>query len=330
MIKEHDFAPFIRILGKGPHLSRALTEQESYDAADMIMQGNVLKEQLTAYLCLLRVKTETIDEMAGFIRAVKDHLEVPDISNAIDLDWPSYAGKSRRLPYFLISALLLAQSGVKILIHGAENHTAGRLYTRETLEYLGVKQAKSLKEAQTIIAKDNIAFIDIGGLSPILKDILSLKSILGLRNPVHSISRALNPFNAPYQILSVAHNHYLDLHRDTAQRLKQPNMIVFKGEGGEAEVRPDKTCHIYGIADHKCFEESWSTSWSGPSPEKKDHLDPRDLKKLWDGDYQDDFAASVIIATSALILKMLGRVQDQQGAYDYAKQIWHNHLDKTL
>ena len=113
---EHPFAPYVRILGKGRHGSRSLTEAEAEQALAMILEGNVDRLQLGAFLMLMRVKEETPAEVAGFVRAARRFLSVPTDLRA-DLDWSSYAGKRRHLPWFLLSALLLAENGVRVFMH---------------------------------------------------------------------------------------------------------------------------------------------------------------------------------------------------------------------
>ena len=87
----HPFARFIAVLGRGKSLTRALTLAEAEDAMAMILAGRARPEQIGAFLMLLRVKEETGDEIAGFVRAVRATLPAPAIR--ADLDWPSYAGK---------------------------------------------------------------------------------------------------------------------------------------------------------------------------------------------------------------------------------------------
>jgi anthranilate phosphoribosyltransferase len=83
---EHPFAHYVRILGKGPNLSRSLTQDEARAAVGMILEGAVEPVQLGAFLCLLRVKTETPEEVAGFALAIRDRLSPPADMPAIDLD----------------------------------------------------------------------------------------------------------------------------------------------------------------------------------------------------------------------------------------------------
>ena len=80
----------------------------------MILAGRVLPEQLGAFLMLLRVKEESPEEIAGFVRAARASMRPPAGAPHVDLDWSSYAGKGRQLPWFILSALLLARNGWRV------------------------------------------------------------------------------------------------------------------------------------------------------------------------------------------------------------------------
>ncbi len=79
---------------------------------------------------LLRVKEESIDELAGFVQATQktSFIFAP---LEVDLDWSSYAGKRKHYPWFLLAALTLAHHGYKIVMHGASGHTINRVYTEQ-------------------------------------------------------------------------------------------------------------------------------------------------------------------------------------------------------
>ncbi len=118
---EHPFAQFIRIIGKGKTGARSLTYDEAYQAFSMILRNEVLDVQLGAFLMLLRVKEESVEELAGFVQATRDQLQFKPLQ--VDLDWSSYAGKRRHYPWFLLAALTLAKHGYKVVMHGASGHT---------------------------------------------------------------------------------------------------------------------------------------------------------------------------------------------------------------
>ena len=79
---EHPFAQYIRIIGKGKTGARSLTYDEAYQAFSMILKNEVLDVQLGAFLMLLRVKEESVDELAGFVQATRDQLNF----KALDVD----------------------------------------------------------------------------------------------------------------------------------------------------------------------------------------------------------------------------------------------------
>ena len=322
-MQEHPFAPFVRILGKGPNLSRSLTLGEVRRAAAMILDGEVEPVQLGAFLCLMRVKTDTPDEVAGFALAIRDAIALPDMAPAVDLDWPSYAGKSRQLPLFLLSALLLAENGVSVLMHGASGHTAGRLYSGEALSHLGIAPAGTVDEAARQIATRRFAFLPMEVLHPRLPEILGLKALLGLRSPLHTVIRNVNPFQAKASLLSVFHPNYRPVHCAAAALMGQTDLACFKGEGGEVERRPEKPCLVEGLSAGTPFAEEWPALLAG-APARDAPLDPERLAALWDGRERDDYARATVVATTAIALRLLGRAADQDQALEMAGAFWDN------
>jgi len=171
----HPFARFIAVLGRGKSLTRALTLAEAEEAMAMILAGRARPEQIGAFLMLLRVKEETGDEIAGFVRAVRATLPEPAIR--ADLDWPSYAGKRRRLPWFLLAALTLADAGWRVAMHGLEGHTAGRLYAREAIARLGLPIAGGFDEATAHLEARNFVYLPLDALCPRLAELFALRAI---------------------------------------------------------------------------------------------------------------------------------------------------------
>jgi len=322
MNHEHPFAQYVRILGKGPNLSRALTAEETEAAVRLIMSGLVEPVQLGAFLTLLRVKTESPEEVAGFVRGVKAFLHPPANAPRIDLDWPTYAGKSRQLPWFLLAAALLAQNGVRIVLHGEDGHTEGRVYARQALAALGVPEARSLEQAGEHVKAHNLAYLPLEVLSPKLHEIMGLKPLLGVRSPVHTVARKLNPFGAAAQIVSVAHPAYGDVHSAAAVLLGQPRMCVFKGDGGEAERRPSKPTRVYSVYDGAMSEELWPALTPDPVAQPDETMDLSRLGKVWRGEEDDAYAALTVQATAAVALRLIDRAASPAEADALAASLW--------
>ena len=321
-LKEHPFAQFVRIIGRGPNLSRPLDEEEMYEAATMILKGEVEPLQLGAFLCILRVRTEVPGEGAGFVRAAREFIKLPKDAPEVDVDWASYSGKKRQLPWFLLSALMLSANGIKICMQGTEGHTEGRLFSRQALEFLGIPIAGSLVEASDHINASNFAYLPLANLVPQLQEIIELKPILGVRSPVNTFARMLNPFNAANEMQTVFHPNYRDVHRDTAELLGQKNMAVFKGEGGEAERRPHKPIVVQMLQDGKRTEEQWPAMLEEHAYEKDEEMDLSRLKSVWAGAEDNDYAMGAIIGTAAIVLRIMGRAQDPDSAVKMATEMW--------
>jgi anthranilate phosphoribosyltransferase len=317
---EHPFAPIVRILGKGKKGSRPLTQDEAYRAMSMILADAVLPVQLGAFLMLMRVKEETPEELAGFAQAARDAFHIGN-EGLVDLDWATYAGKRRHLPWFLLSALLLADNGTTVFMHGASGHSTGRLYTENMLGYLGLAGAQSVAEARQQLQQQRFAYLSLEHFCPKLHDIIELRPILGLRSPVHTLVRLLNPFNAPYSIQGIFHPSYRPVHQQASALLNQPHSAVLKGEGGETERNPDMECLVQSVHNGELSDENWPALFTHRHL-KPEQLDPELLVKIWQGSIEDDFAQASIIGTAAVALKLLGKAENQQQAHEWATRYW--------
>jgi anthranilate phosphoribosyltransferase len=318
---EHPFAKYIRILGKGKQGARPLTQEEAQDAMRMIMAEEVETVQLGAFLMLMRVKEETPAELAGFVRAVRDTFPVEVNQINVDLDWSSYAGKRRHLPWFLLSTLLLVENGVSVFMHGAGGHTAGRIYTEEVLRFLGIEYAKSFAQAAEQLAQYRFAYLPLSYLSPKLQHILELRPLMGLRSPVHTVARLLNPFEAPYVMQGIFHPGYRPVHQEAALLLNQPHLAVLKGEGGEIERDPDIECLVQSVHEGVRTDQIWPPLFKQRHV-KEEKMDPQRLSALWRGELKDEYAIGAVTSTTAVALKLMGKADSIESAQALAEKMW--------
>ena len=321
MSQEHPFAQYIRILGKGQKGSRGLTAEEAYEVFRMIMADEVEPIQLGALLMLMRYKEETPEEVAAAVRAIRDTLKFDTQGTQVDLDWSSYAGKKRQLPWYILATLLMADNGIRIFMHGASGHTEGRMYTKDVLPVLGISPAKSLSEAAQQLEASNFAYIDLEHLSPKLHEIIELRPLLGLRSPVHTIARMLNPFNAEYMMQGIFHPGYHPTHQIAGQLLEQPHMAVIKGDGGEIERNPDMAMSIQSVHNGELVDEEWPPMYAKRHV-KPDELNAAQLAEVWEGSREDEYAEGAVVGTVAVTLYMMGRAKTREEAEAQAQTMW--------
>jgi len=321
-MQDHEFAKYVRAIGRGPGRGLALTCEEAAAAMRLVLAGAVEPVQLGAFLMLLRYRGETAAELAGFVTAARETLASP-AGPAPDLDWPSYADRHRQLPYFVLAALLLARAGVRVLMHGIAGNAEGHVTTRAVLAALDVPTETSLSDARARLEQHAFAYVGLEHICPALERLFALRPLLGLRSPVNSLARALNPLGARCQMQGVFHPAYRTLHQETASLLAQPRAAVFKGGGGEVQRNPDKPCAVALVVDGAAGEETW------PALAAESAFRPREeaqeaarVVALWRGERDDAGAVATVTGTAAVALKLLGRADTQEAAQATAEALW--------
>ena len=318
---EHPFAQFIRIIGKGKTGARSLNYDEAYQAFSMILRNEVLDVQLGAFLMLLRVKEESVEELAGFVQATRDQLQFKPLQ--VDLDWSSYAGKRRHYPWFLLAALTLAKHGYKVVMHGASGHTINRLYTEQALQYLDYPICQNDLDVEQQLAQRNFAYLPLDVISPILSELINLRNVMGLRSPIHTLARLINPFNAKATMQAIFHPAYRSSHQQAAFQLGYQNSAVIKGEGGEFERNPDAKTLICGIKNGALYEHELPKLTDNRSPIEEE-LDLAVFKAVWLDQQTHEYGEVAITETIGIALYTMGVCDDYAAAIQNAQQLWQN------
>ncbi|MBO6826083.1 MAG: glycosyl transferase family protein [Sneathiella sp.] len=328
MSSDHPFAQYVRALGKGPNMWRDLSFEEAKDAMNMILNGEVNPLQIGAFLMLLRRKGETGEELAGMTAAAQDLFEVPDKKPQIDYDWPSYADRHRQQPWFILAAILLADQGYKILMHGIEGYADGLAPTRPGLSVFNVPQVTSLAEAAEGLKAQNLVYAGLEHFCQPLQDLFELRPLLGVRTAVNTFGRDLNPLNAPCQMQGVFHPPYKALHLSAAEFLKQPNALIFKGGGGEVMRNPMKAARVDALIDGEVQEIVWPALTGETTYKWRDEdLSPDQLLKMWQGELDLPVPILGIIGTLSVALKMKHPSKSPDELDQIARDIW-NARDK--
>lgn len=321
---EHVFAEYVRTLGRGKRARRSLTREEARNAMQLILDGKVEEVQLGAFLMLLRVKEETPEELAGFLDACRKQCDdaLKDFPK-VHLDWPSYAGKKKHHPWYLLATVLLAGMGIRTLLHGGPAHTPHRVYTDTLLAELGLKVATGVSEAAEHLEQQGLAYLPIDQFCAPLSDLLTLRYYLGLRSPINTLARSLNPARAPLSMQSVFHPAYIALHQGAAELCGDQDLLLFKGEGGELEVRPDARTSITGIRHGEPLEGAVLDNLM-PRATPPGTPDADTLKHVWRGEQQDEYGENAVIQTVAVALWGLDKAASLEEAREQAKALWQD------
>ena len=196
-------ARFIKEIGRGKDGARDMSRADADELYSAMLAGRVSDLELGGILLALRIKGESIEEIAGFLDAAERSfapLEVT-VGEYAPVAIPSYNGARNMANLTPLLAMLLAREGVPVLVHGVLNDP-NRVTSAEIFSALGLPLSDSVAHAQNQIAGGGPAFMAIETLAPRLAYLLSLRRILGVRSSTHTLVKILQPFTSPALRLS--------------------------------------------------------------------------------------------------------------------------------
>ncbi len=305
----------IRTVGKGERGRKPLSFEQAYQVMDEYLDGKIGDDQMAMLMMLIRVQNETHDEIAGFVKAFQTRM--PDIG--ADIDWPCYAGKraSAGKPWHIIAAKILAENGYKVLVHGHLEETSIREHARYYIDALDIPMAHDVKQAKEMIEQHNIVYLPLANFAPQVVTMLDWKNRYGLRTPINTVVRALNPGNARYGIRGSFHPGFQQLHAEVehAVGLSKHAVISFKGQSGESEYNPKVSQTVWRSDSNGVTSHYW--------PETMDSDLPLPKQPLLGTDSSDhNMMANTVVATLCAVL--FAKVNDREKAYELAYALWND------
>ena len=234
-------APYIKEIGRGKEGARSLTQAQSYDLMSQVLDGRVTDLEVGAFCIAMRIKGESTDELAGFLEATHERcVPIPPSAHrgrpVVLL--PSYNG-ARKLPNLTaLLALLLAQHGIAVLVHGP-NKDAGRVTTADIFHDLGLPVAHNAADLGHAWARREPVFMGIDVLCPPLSRLLDVRRVIGLRNPGHTVAKLLDPTRggAAMRVVNHTHPEYAAALSGFLQHTRATAMLM-RGTEGEPVADP--------------------------------------------------------------------------------------------
>jgi anthranilate phosphoribosyltransferase len=242
-------AHFIKEIGRGQKGARSISRGDARSLYAAMLDGRVPDIEMGALLLAMRIKGESVEELAGFLDAGHvsfEHLPAPGGAFAPVLV-PSYNG-SRKLPNLTpLMAGLLAREGVPVLVHGVTSDP-GRVTTAEIFAAIGWPRVASAREASAAMAQGMPCFFPIDLLAPKMAGQLALRRVLGVRNSTHTLVKILQPFDGPaLRLVSYTHPEYLELlggYFTQAAPAGQGDAFLMRGTEGETVANPHRAQQI--------------------------------------------------------------------------------------
>jgi anthranilate phosphoribosyltransferase len=228
---------YIKEIGRGKEGARALNTEQAHDLMSQVLDGQVSDLELGAFAMAMRIKGETVDEMAGFLRATIERC-VPITSRQPVVVLPSYNG-ARKLPNLTpLLALLLAQEDVPVLVHGMPEDP-GRVTTAEIFHDLGLPVARDVEDVAAAWQRHEPVYIRTDVLCPPLARLLDARWTIGLRNSGHTVAKLIDPCptGAALRVVNYTHPEYGSMLTEFLQNTIA-NALLMRGTEGEPVADP--------------------------------------------------------------------------------------------
>jgi anthranilate phosphoribosyltransferase len=182
---------------------RTLSMDEARGAMGSVMDGEATPAQLAALLVALRMRGETVEELAGFAAAMRErvvHVDAPD--GAVDTCGTGGDG-SGTFNISTTAALVVAACGVPVAKHGNRAVTSAS-GSADVLDALGVRIDHDAASAGAALRTIGFAFMFAPGFSPAMKHAGPTRREIGVRTAFNLLGPLTNPAGARRQVIGVA------------------------------------------------------------------------------------------------------------------------------
>lgn len=231
----------IRAIVDGKHL----TEEQATLTMDGIMQGEVSPAQIGSLVTALRMRGETVDEITGFARSLRRHVNqvlIPDGPPMIDTCGTGGDGAGT----FNISttaALIVAGAGVRVAKHGNRSVTS-RCGSADVLETLGVAIELPPEDVAQSIQDAGIGFMFAPLYHPGFRHAGPTRREIGIRTVFNMLGPMTNPAGTRRQIIGVSVPSAAPLLAESLSRLGSERVLVVYSPEGLDELGLGAPNHV--------------------------------------------------------------------------------------
>lgn len=216
---------------------REIFHEEMVALMRQIMSGQVSPTLIAAIIVGLRVKKETIGEIAGAAQVMREfatRVDVPDHANLIDTCGTGGDG-AHTFNISTASALVAAAAGAKVAKHGNRS-VSSKSGSADVLEALGVNLALTPEQVGRCISEVGVGFMFAPAHHPAMKHAAPVRKELGVRTIFNILGPLTNPAGAKNQVMGVFHPDLVGIQTRVLQRLGSKHVMVVYGVEGLDEI----------------------------------------------------------------------------------------------
>jgi anthranilate phosphoribosyltransferase len=225
-----------------------LTADHTSAALAEIMEGRASEVQTAAFLISLRAKGETVSELVGLARTMRQlaaHVEIdkPDL-----LDTAGTGGGPTTFNISTTAALIAAGGGCSVAKHGNRSATS-RSGSADVLEALGVDIELAPGEVATCIEEIGFGFMFAPRHHRAMAHVVPVRKELAVRTIFNLLGPLTNPAGASAHLLGVSDRGYQEIIADALVQLGTVHALVVSADDGIDELSIASRTRVIEVAD---------------------------------------------------------------------------------
>jgi anthranilate phosphoribosyltransferase len=216
---------------------REIFHDEMVELMRMIMRGEVSPAMTAAILTGLRVKKETVGEIAGAAMVMREFaakVEAPDAEHFVDIVGTGGDG-AHSFNISTASMFVAAAAGAKVAKHGNRS-VSSKSGSADVLEALGAAIELQPEQVAECLAETGVAFMYAPIHHPAMKNVAAVRREMGVRTLFNILGPLTNPAGAPNVLLGVFHPDLVGILVRVLQQLGARNALVVWGRDGIDEI----------------------------------------------------------------------------------------------
>jgi anthranilate phosphoribosyltransferase len=242
---------------------RDLTEDEAHEGMNEIMRAGLGEEegvatpaQLGAFLTAIRMKGESVDEIVGMAKAMREHVLPVEIDARPLLDTCGTGGSSKKIfNASTAAAFVAAAAGAKVAKHGNRAMTS-KSGSADFLEALGAQVSLTPKQVATCVELTGIGFMFAQSFHPAMKFAGPIRHQIGIRNVFNILGPLTNPAGANCHVMGVANQAIGEKLANAINRLGIRHALVVNGADGLDDLTVTGESHIFEVMGGKVTERT--------------------------------------------------------------------------
>ncbi len=222
----------LNTLADGGHL----TEKEAQEVMLQIMQGSASDSQIAAYLMGLRMKGETVEEITGSVKAMREMAIRIHVGAPIVVDTCGTGGdRANTFNISTAAAFVIAGGGMTVAKHGNRS-VSSKSGSADVLSALGVKIDLSPERVEACVNEVGIGFLFAPLYHGAMKHCAKPRADMGIRTMMNILGPLSNPAGATIQVLGVYDQALTEKLAQVLIRLGTQHCFVLHGKDGLDEI----------------------------------------------------------------------------------------------